>query len=82
MNKGVIRISKQLYNENYDIVCLIFKDFKPLHIENEHWNIGDYVIYGESYLFDVVKEGEVIPNYTVIFQKIEDDSYIYNFVKL
>lgn len=81
MNKGVIRISKQLYRDMYDVVCLIFKDFKPLHIENEHWNIGDYIIYGESVLFDIVKEGEIIPYYNVIFNKMEDETYSFEFIK-
>jgi len=65
MNKGIIKISNILYKEEYDGISGIFKYFKPTHIEFKHWENDIWYFYGESLLFENVKEGEVIPFYMV-----------------
>lgn len=81
MNKGVIRISSQFYEESYDIVSMIFKDFKPLKIDYEYWRNNDYVIYGLSNSFDIVEEACVIPEYAVEIMQEENETYTYKFIK-
>lgn len=82
MNKGIIRITHQLYHNNYDVISAIFRDFKPLHIECEYWNIGDFKFYGESDSFDEIKEGDVIPEYLIEITTHDDGIYSYKFIKL
>jgi len=80
MNKGIIRISADLYNE-YEIVGLIFQYFKPLRRENEYWKHNDFVIHGESKLFDVVENGCVIPEYSIKVVEKENKTFSFEFIK-
>lgn len=63
-------------------IYILFKDFRPNHIEFRHWENNKWYFYGESDLFDEVKEGEVVPQYDVLFTECEDKSYTYKFLKV
>ncbi len=67
MNKGLIKISDIIYREQWDIFRLIFKDFKPTHIEFRHWENFIWYFYGDSELFDKIQHGDPIPEYNVLF---------------
>ena len=67
MNKGFIKISDVLYRNEWEMVSLLFKYFRPTHIEFKHWENDVWVLYGESGLFEELKEGEKIPQYDAIF---------------
>lgn len=68
MNKGFIKISDVLYRNEWPVVSLLFKYFRPTHIEFRHWGNDVWVLYGESSLFEELKEGEKVPQYDVIFR--------------
>jgi len=78
MNKGLIRMTDQLYRVNYEIVSGIFKYFRPTHIEYRHWD-NIWHLYGESDLFSAVKEGEETPEYVFLITQNTDKSYSYTF---
>ena len=63
MNKGRVRISKELYENSYDLVKGIFQHIRPLNIEHRYWDHGDYVIWADSEEFEKLQEGEEIPFY-------------------
>jgi hypothetical protein len=63
MNKGLIKISNELYVSEWDI---IMKYIRPTHIEFRHWENDVWYIYGVSDKFEPVKEGEAVPEYNVI----------------
>lgn len=82
MKKGLIKISNELYQNNWEQISLIFKDFKPNHIEFRHWENDVWYFYGVCDLFEVLKEGEVIPFYEVVFNVSENSSVLaYKFLK-
>jgi len=69
--KGFIRITDQLYKENWLDIAPIFKDFKPFHIEFRPQENDIWYFYGYSEKFEQVNEGERIPEYEVIITKGE-----------
>lgn len=48
MNKGFIKISNHVYHELWDDIYILFKDFRPTHIEFRHWENDIWYFYGES----------------------------------
>jgi hypothetical protein len=79
--KGLIKISNTLYCEWWDIIRLIFKDFRPTHIEFRHWENNVWYLYGISNEFERVTEGEDIPQYDVQFTYLSNGGYEYKFIK-
>ena len=73
--KGIIKISKDLYENYWETIYPIFKDFKPIRIELEYWNHDDIVLYGVSDKFDAVSEGEVIPYYGVTINEAREVTF-------
>ncbi len=67
MNKGFIKISDVLYRNEWEMVSVLFKYFRPAHIKFKHWENDVWVLYGESELFEELKEGEKVPEYDAIF---------------
>lgn len=82
MKKGFIKITDTLYKNSWDIVYLIFKDFKPSHIEFRHWDNNIWVFYGESEYFKELKEGEPVPQYEAVVTWSEDKNYFVEFKSL
>ncbi len=64
--KGFIRITDQLYKQNWTDIAPIFKYFKPYRIDVHYINTdGNWHFYGTSEYFDIVPEGAIIPEYEV-----------------
>jgi hypothetical protein len=85
MNKfkrGKIKISFQLYENDFELISPMFTKFQVLHIEQEHWNWKDYIFTGVCDDFRELKEGEQIPFYDCIFTRQEDGSHTFKFVEL
>jgi hypothetical protein len=82
MRKGYFEISDEMYTKDWDILSQIFKDFRPIHIEFNHWNRNIWVIVGVSDKFDEVEEDEPIPQYEVIFTRHPYDQYTYVFKRV
>lgn len=70
MKKGIIRISKEVYNECWPVIADIFKDFRPTYIEFRHWENDIWYFYGTSERFEEVEEGFQIPFYEVLFDTV------------
>lgn len=81
MRKGLIKITNQLYEGEYHLVNAIFKRFRPVHIEFRYLENDMWYIFGLSDEFDILKEGEVVPTYDVIFTRDEFNNYTYEFKK-
>jgi hypothetical protein len=81
MNKGFIKISNHVYHELWDEIYILFKDFRPTHIEFRHWENDIWYLYGESKFFKPLKEGDAIPQYDVSFTRHNDGSITYQFLK-
>lgn len=79
--KGIIRISKDSYDNCWGLIHMLFKEFKPYHIEFSVYENDMYRFYGYSENFDPLEEGGVIPFYDVIFTLIEEGSYSFRFEK-
>ena len=79
MKKGYFIISSQLYQDYWDEIAVIFQVFKP---EEIHRKYGDWVFYGESELFEPLKEGEMAPQYEILFVRDEDENVTYTFKRL
>lgn len=69
MKKGFIKMTKDIYENMYNSCHIFFKDFRPTHIEFRHWENDIWYLYGVSELFDVLNEGEALPQYDVIFTR-------------
>jgi hypothetical protein len=82
MKKGVIKITDSLYRGNYQIASLIFKDFRPTHIEFRQWENNVWYLYGESENFDEIKEGEIVPEYKALITTQPDGNYLCSFTKI
>ena len=67
MKSGFIKISNGVYENMWSDIYILFKDFRPTHIEFRPWENDIWYLYGVSDLFDEVKEGESVPQYDVIF---------------
>jgi len=81
MRKGFFKISDEMYTKDWDIISLIFKDFRPIHLEfNRHTNI--WVIAGVSDKFDKVREDEPTPQYDIIFTRHPNNEYTYFFERV
>lgn len=74
MKKGVIKVSKEIYEDSWHILHLIFKDFKPNYIEFRPWGPLEnnvWYFYGTSDLFEKVEEGSDINFYQVVFTEVK-----------
>lgn len=78
--RGLIKVSNELYEDEYDIISIIFKDFRPIHIAFHFWDNNTWHIHGVSELFEEVEEGCVVPQYDVIFttHQNEGDFSVYH----
>lgn len=65
--KGVVKVTKEFYENEWPTVCQIFKHFRPSHIEFRHWENDVWYFFGTSEFFDELKEGEATPEYLAIF---------------
>lgn len=81
MNKGYFKISDAAYKNDWDIVHILMKDFRPIHIEFRHWENDTWYIYGLSSLFKKLKEGESVPQYEFELNRDKDGKIIYKFKK-
>lgn len=81
MKRGIIKISDILYKKHWSMIGGIFKDFRPTHIEFRHWENDIWYLFGESELFDEVKEDEKVPEYIVIITSHPDKTYTFKFQK-
>ena len=82
MNKGLIKISNELYVNDWQRLSVFMKDFRPIHIEFRHWENDIWYIYGVSEMFDELKEGEAVPEYDVIFTEYENRDGTYKFERV
>lgn len=81
MRKGLIKMSDILYKTQWKELYIFFKDFRPIHIEFRHWENDIWYMYGESDFFEILKEGQSVPQYEVEFTRQEDGSLTYEFKK-
>lgn len=77
--KGKIRIPKALYDEYYFLhITEIFKLLKVYHIKHKYKDQDDSIvvveILGTSNYFREVREGELIPEYSVNIEKLNPNS--------
>lgn len=79
MRKGIVKISDQIYKQDWKLISVIFRDFRPSHIEFRYWENDIWYFYGTSDLFDEISEGEIPPHYEVIFTRNEDGNHTYKF---
>ena len=82
MNKGFIKISNELYVNNWERLYVIMKDFRPIHIEFRHWENDIWYVYGVSKKFDKLTLGEVVPQYDVIITEDENKGLTYEFKRI
>lgn len=87
MKHGYIEISDTAYKNNWNMIAQIFKDFKPFHIEHGFNKANCWTFWGESDLFDEIKEDDITPRYEVVFtvhpkaSSEDPDTYTHYFVK-
>jgi len=85
MKKGIIKITDEAYKNCWSAFYLIFKDFKPNHIEFRYWENDLWYFYGTSEFFDELKESEQVPFYIIeITTDVEPNGlkiYKYKFIK-
>lgn len=81
MRKGFIKIAGVLYKERWEDLYIIFKDFRPTHIEFRHWENDMWYIYGENKFFDELKEGQPVPQYDVLMTRLKDGTLTFEFKK-
>lgn len=82
MNKGLIKITNDLYVNNWALLHVIMKDFRPTHIEFRHWENDIWYIYGVSDMFDELKEGDAVPEYRVIFTTVQNEYISHEFKRV
>jgi len=82
MNKGLIKISDVMYKQDWHILYIFMKDFRPTHIEFRHWENDIWYMYGVSDHFDVLKEGDLVPQYDIVFTKQGNGSLAYKFQRV
>lgn len=81
MKKGFFKITDDMYKNGWEYVSMIFKDFRPTHLEFRHWENDMWYLYGVSDKFSELKEGDAVPQYDAIFTKQEDGATIYEIKK-
>jgi len=83
MNKGLIKISNEIYCNQWDLISIIFESFRPINIEFRHWENNIWYLWGISEKFRKLDEGEKIPEYEVIFtfNKKWQNTYEFNELK-
>lgn len=82
MNKGLIKISNELYTQHWYIIHVFMKDFRITHIEFRHLENDIWYLYGESDKFEPINEGEKIPQYDVIFTISPGSGVSYEFKRV
>jgi hypothetical protein len=66
---GIIKISKEIFDDEYDTLFILYKDVLPQLIQFDAVH-NCYIITAKSRLFDVIEEGKNIPEYLPIFSRI------------
>ncbi len=64
---GYIKVSNEVLDFSWETFAVIFKDFRPTHIEYRHWENKVWYFYGVSDLFQELLEGQAVPQYDVTF---------------
>lgn len=82
MNKGLVKISNELYVNDWETIYIFMKDFRPTHIEFRHWENDTWYMYGISKMFDELKEGDAVPQYDVIFTQHGNKEITYKFKRV
>jgi hypothetical protein len=72
--KGIIKISNSLINSNPISLLETLKDILVIKAENNFIK-DEITYYGYSKYFDIVKDGEGIPEYIIIVTKEYTDEY-------
>jgi hypothetical protein len=72
--KGIIKISNSLINSDPILLLEVLKDFLAVKAENDFIK-EEITYYGYSKYFDIVKDGEEIPEYIIIVTKEYTDEY-------
>ena len=83
MNQGYIRISDDIYRNEWGKIWIFMQDFLPIHIEYRHWENNIWYLYGFSEYFDELQEGEAVPQYDLIFfRENENENFKYEFKRV
>jgi len=82
MNEGFIKISNELYVNDWERLHVIMKDFRPTHIEFRSWENDIWYFYGVSKKFDKLTLGEFVPQYEVIITEDENKGLTYEFKRI
>ncbi len=80
---GKFKMSRELYDEQWDIFKPLFLEFKTIHIESNTWfrNENLLTFYGESKHFDEIEQGEVTPLYGLTVNFTEGFVPVFNFTR-
>ena len=81
-NKGLIKITNELINQDWTTIYVLFEYFRPTYIEFRYWENDIWYFYGVSELFDELKEGENVPHYDVIFTNNKDQKSTIQFKRI
>lgn len=70
--KGIIPISRELFNENPEALLKVFENVLIIKADNDFFkNIITYYAYSNN--FDSLKEGEVAPEYFPVITEDEGE---------
>lgn len=82
MKTGFIKITDILYQQNWEEISIIFREFRPSHIEFRHWENDIWYFWGTCNKFDELKEAEQTPEYTVVLTRIDGGDIEYKFERV
>ena len=80
MNKGYIKISHELYVNQWKEIHPIIKEFRQTHIKKDSVN-NIWLVYGVSKMFDELKEGDEVPEYRLILCWDKNKTMTYEFIR-
>lgn len=69
--KGIVKIGKCHFEDNYNDLKAVFAVFIPVYIQDEPW-MDVILYYGYSDYFDEIEEGSQTPEYVAVVQHIDD----------
>ena len=72
MRVGFVHITKELYENDYNIIHKMFEVFMPLAIQPRPYGHEDFLFYGRSDLFELKKQNQDVPHYVFNFVKNHD----------
>jgi len=81
VRQGIIRMSNDIYQNNWKQIYMMFSEFRPAYIEFRHWDNNTWYFYGQSEHFEAIQEGQSLPFYVVSFIKNEDETVTMKFIK-